>query len=148
MEGPPILVSNGDRDGNLKLTNSTTTYVTTESTASPAHSANISLTVARKPTAPVMITITVGDNTAGVVSGPGVTSDAADPNTKILTINPEDVLTLPSLKSFTLTGVDDHVRAGPKTYTLSFLVQSTDPEFDGLYLPPLSITNSDDGTAP
>ena len=75
-----------------------------------------------------------------------MTSDAADPNQKILTINPEDVLTNPAFKSFTLTGLDDHVRDGDKTYNISFVVQSTDPEFDGLYLPPLSVTNTDDGT--
>jgi cyclophilin family peptidyl-prolyl cis-trans isomerase len=148
MEGPPVLVSNTDRDGNLKLTNSQTTYVTTESAAPGSHSKNIGLTMNKKPTAPVTITIAASNNAEGKIIVVGGTEDSADPNKKILTFLPEDFQSTIALKSFTIEGVDDGVRDGDKTYTVSFVVQSNDPEFDGLYLPPLSITNTDDGTAP
>jgi hypothetical protein len=145
MQGPTVSVSNGDRDGNLKLTSSTTTYVTTESAASASHTKNISFTIARKPTSPVMITISVSNNAEAEIIVPDGTSDAADPNKKILTITPEEVMSVPFTRSFTLSGKDDHVRDGDQTYTVNFLVQSNDQEFNGLYLPPLNGTNTDDG---
>ena len=145
MQGTPVLVSNGDRDGNLALASSTTTYVTTESAASSSHTKTVGINITRKPTAPVMITISASNNGEGEIIVPNGTADAADPNKKIMTINPEDVVSIPTLKSFTIRGVDDHVRDGDQTYTVSFVVHSTDQEFDGLYLPPLTVTNTDDG---
>lgn len=146
MEAPPILVSNADRDNNLKLTSSVTTYITTESaTNASAHTKTISITLNKKPTADVKITISNDDNTEADIGVPGNASDPIDPNKKILTITPAEVTTVPYMRTFTITGKDDHIRDMDAPYKISFVVTSADQEFDGLPLPTLNNTNTDDG---
>jgi hypothetical protein len=145
MEGPPVVVTNTDRDGNLVLSGGVTTYVTTESAASASHTKNVALSVTRKPTDTVTVTMTISNTAEGEIIGPATSPVQNAPNKKALTFTPAEVVGSSLTKSFTIQGKDDGVRDGDKSYTISFLVESPDPEFNGLYLPPLNVTNTDDG---
>ena len=48
---------------------------------------------------------------------------------------------------FTVTGVNDAVQDGDQTYALQFNTASTDADFTGLTVQPVTVTNTDDDTA-
>jgi hypothetical protein len=102
--------------------------------------------VNRIPTAPVSVTITPSAPGEGEILVAGGTADPADPNRKILTIDvPPEGTTVPFNRSFTIKAKDDNVRQTNPTYSVSFTVASNDPEFDGLRISNLAVTNTDDG---
>ncbi len=91
----------------------------------------VTLTPCTPPTADVTVTVAVEDETEGRVSQTSVVFPAGDGK-------PLD---------FALDGVDDALDDGDVSYTVSFTVSSEDATFDGLAVPPVTVTNLDDDAA-
>lgn len=85
------------------------------------------------PTAPVMIGFSTSNAAEGAVAPASVTFSSANWN---------------SLQSVTVTGVDDAIDDGDVIYTvLSANASSADPEFNGMDVPDVLVTNADNDGA-
>jgi hypothetical protein len=81
------------------------------------------------PTHPVKITLETSDPTEGTVSSSSVTLNKNNWNTP---------------KEIAVIGLADGIQDGDIDYQITGLSSSTDPEFDGLVMPAVSVTNLND----
>ncbi len=90
-----------------------------------------SVTLNTQPTAPVSITFTSSDTTAGTVSPDTLSFTQANYNT---------------LQTVTVRGVDDGIASGDRLYTISGAATSSDANYNGRAVPSVSVTNLDNKT--
>src|SRR5690606_7280166 len=111
------------------LVSPTTGLITTEA----GGTASFTVTLQSEPTGAVTIALTSSDPGEGTVSP------------KLLTFNATNWQTA---QTVTITGVDDDVYDGDQPYTITLIVSSDDPVYDGLTAPTVTITNLDDDDPP
>jgi hypothetical protein len=143
MNGPDVIVSNADRDGNILITPGT--LVTTE-LDDLQNQKSFQIQLQREPKAPVSIVATIENGAEGtIVSG---TVDPTDPAKRIFTFLPRDATATPPIQltqQVNVRGKDDGIRDGNISYNITFTVSSADQEFDGLRLKPVVVTNVGNG---
>jgi hypothetical protein len=95
--------------------------------------ATFTMVLTSQPTANVSISLTSSDLTEGTVAPASVTFTSVNWNVA---------------QTVTVTGVDDAVADGPIAYTIiTGAAVSTDPGYNGLAVPGVSVTNTDNDTA-
>jgi hypothetical protein len=90
---------------------------------------SFSITLDGPPTHPVKITLETSDPTEGTVSSSSVTLNKNNWNT------PKEIVVI---------GLADGIQDGDIDYQITGLSSSTDPDFDGLIMPAVSVTNLND----
>ena len=90
---------------------------------------SFSITLDGPPTHPVKITLETSDPTEGTVSSSSVTLNKNNWNT------PKEIVVI---------GLADGIQDGDIDYQITGLASSTDPDFDGLIMPAVSVTNLND----
>ncbi len=130
LNPPDVNVLNTDNDVRSVLVSRTTGLVVTEAGGTDT----FTLRLSQPPTANVSITLNSGNNSEGTVA-PGT-----------VTFTPEnwDVA-----QTVTVTGVDDNgADDGDRVFTIfTSVTSSTDSNFNGLPVPDVNVTNTDDDTA-
>lgn len=127
MTAPQVELTNVDND-TASITVSPTSLVTTES----GGVVRFRLVASSKPSADIVIPVSSSNTAEGTVTVSSVTFTPADWNTV------HDVYAV---------GVDDDIDDGDITYQVIFgAATSADPNYGGLDLPDLTVTNKDDDT--
>ncbi len=140
MTGPPVSVTNADRDININI--SPTSVTTSESPSDSGRLITVSLT--REPTSRVTLELVVGNPAEGKIE---LTEASPDPSKLLIVFDPRTTVPAPFIgqsKTFRIVGVPDGVKDGNQTYQVTFKpVVSDDPEFSGLTPAPIQVVNDD-----
>jgi hypothetical protein len=124
---PPVNLTNTDNDTVGVILTPLSGLITSE----PGNTATFTAVLTSQPTADVTFTFTSSDPTEGTV-------------TSTLTFTPAN-WNLP--QTLTITGVDDAIDDGDIPYTITATSSSTDPNYNNIAVPTVSVTNTDDETA-
>ncbi|NJR59480.1 MAG: type I secretion C-terminal target domain-containing protein [Cyanobacteria bacterium CRU_2_1] len=127
LEPLSIAVTNTDND-TAGVTISNTTLITSEN----GSTASFEVVLTSAPTAEVTITLGNGDPSEGTLSTTTLTFTAANWN------QPQTV---------SVTGVDDPIVDGDVLYTIDTTATSTDPNYNTITVPDITITNTDNDIA-
>jgi len=123
MSMPPVTVTNTEADV-ARIEVSPGALITSES----GTTASFSVALTSIPGAPVTITLTNGNPGQGSLSQSTLTFIASNWNV------PQPV---------TVTGLDDHIVNGDQTYQITLSATSSDSNYNGRNIPPVTVTNTE-----
>ena len=122
-----VSVTNNDND-NAGITVSSISGPTSEGLTS----ATFTVVLISQPSADVTIVLASSDTTEGTVSPPSLTFTSANWNT---------------VRTVTVTGVNDFIIDGPVVYTITTTASSADGAYNGINAADVSVTNNDNDAA-
>ena len=123
----PVTVINTEAD--VAGINVTPAVLTTSETGTRA---NFSISLTSAPVAPITVTLVNGNPAQGILSQSILTFDSANWNT------PQTV---------TVTGLDNHIVNGNQTYQIAGSASSSDSNYDGATMTPVTVVNTEGDVA-